>query len=73
MAYAACSLNRIKLDQPQFAASPPVNNGEVAVREGMPGLTASLELGPSLDIKLWHSPTCTDIQLRLFLPARLSR
>lgn len=52
-----------------FAASPPVNDGEVAARNGMPGLTASLELGPSLDIKLWQSPR-KDIQLRLFLPAR---
>lgn len=60
--------DRVELNL-SFAASPPVNNGEVAVREGMPGLTASLELGPSLDIKLWHSPR-KDIQLRLFLPAR---
>jgi len=52
-----------------FAASPPVNDGEVAARNGMPGLTASLELGPSLDIKLWQSPR-KDIHLRLFLPAR---
>jgi outer membrane scaffolding protein for murein synthesis (MipA/OmpV family) len=28
-----------------------------------------VEVGPSLDIKLWHSPT-KDMQLRLFLPMR---
>lgn len=52
-----------------FAASPPVNSEDVTARTGMPGLTASLEVGPSLDIGLWHSPR-KDVHLRLFLPAR---
>lgn len=52
-----------------FAASPPIESGAVAVRQGMPGLSASLEVGPSLDIKLWNSPT-KDVQLRVFLPVR---
>ena len=52
-----------------FAASPPVNSSDVTVRAGMPELDASLELGPSLDIKLWHTHR-KDIQLRLFLPMR---
>lgn len=52
-----------------FAASPPIDSNAVAVRQGMPSLNASLEVGPSLDIKLWQS-TARDTRLRLFLPLR---
>lgn len=52
-----------------FAASPPVRSNDVKVRNGMPDLSASLEVGPSLDIKLWHSAT-KDSRLRLFVPVR---
>lgn len=52
-----------------FAASPPIDSNEVAVRQGMPSLSASLEVGPSLDVELWQSAT-KDTRLRLFLPLR---
>ena len=52
-----------------LAASPPVNSRDVKVRDGMPDLNPSLELGPSIDIKLWQS-TGHDAKLRLFLPVR---
>lgn len=51
------------------AASPPANSGKVRVRKDMPDLSPSLELGPSLDIKLWESAR-DDAKLRLFLPLR---
>jgi outer membrane protein len=52
-----------------LAASPPVNSHDVKVRNGMPDLNSSLELGPSVDIKLWHS-SGQDAKLRLFVPVR---
>lgn len=52
-----------------FAASPPVNSSSVKVRQGMPDLSASVEVGPSLDIKLWESAT-NGVRLRMFLPVR---
>lgn len=52
-----------------LAASPPVNSRDVKVRDGMPDLNSSLELGPSIDVKLWHS-TGNDAKLKLFLPVR---
>jgi outer membrane scaffolding protein for murein synthesis (MipA/OmpV family) len=52
-----------------LAASPPVDSGNVTARQGMPDLKPSLELGPSLDLKLWQSPG-RDAKVRLFLPLR---
>jgi hypothetical protein len=52
-----------------LAASPPVNSRDVKVRDGMPDLNSSLELGPSIDIKLWQS-SGHDAKLKLFLPVR---
>lgn len=52
-----------------LAASPPVNSRDVKVRDGMPDLNSSLELGPSMDIKLWQSSD-HDTRLKLFLPVR---
>nr|WP_295777183.1 MipA/OmpV family protein [Rhodoferax sp.] len=52
-----------------LAASPPVNSRDVKVRDGMPDLNSSLELGPSVDIKLWQS-SGHDAKLKLFLPVR---
>ncbi len=51
------------------AASPPVNSGNIKVRKNMPDLHSSLELGPSIDIKLWQSSQ-HDAKLRIFLPLR---
>ncbi len=52
-----------------FAASPPVRSSNVKVRNGMPDLSASLELGPTLDVKLWQSAQ-NATKLRLFVPVR---
>ncbi len=52
-----------------LAASPPVNSDDVVIRKGMPDLHSSLELGPSVDIKLWQS-SGHDAKLKLFLPVR---
>lgn len=52
-----------------IAASPPVSSNNIAVRQGMPDLTPSLELGPSVDLKLWQS-NARDIKFKLFLPVR---
>lgn len=54
-----------------LAASPPVNSRDVKVRDGMPDLNSSLELGPSVDIKLWQS-SGQDAKLKLFLPVRVA-
>ena len=52
-----------------LAASPPVNSHDVKVRAGMPDLNSSIELGPSVDVKLWQS-SGHDAKLKLFLPMR---
>ncbi len=52
-----------------LAASPPVSSKDVDIREHMPDLKPSVELGPSLDIKLWQSAG-QDSRLKLLLPLR---
>lgn len=52
-----------------LAASPPVDSDNVKVRQGMPSLHSSLELGPSVDITLWQS-SGHDAKLKLFVPLR---
>ncbi len=52
-----------------IAASPPVSSDNIPVRQGMPDLNSSMELGPSVDLKLWHSPA-HDVKFKLFLPVR---
>ena len=52
-----------------LAASPPVKSGKVTARHDMPDLSSTLELGPSVDIKLWQSSESAT-RLRLFLPMR---
>ena len=52
-----------------LAASPPVSSEDVDIRRHMPDLKPSIELGPSLDIKLWQSPG-EDSRLKLLLPLR---
>ncbi len=52
-----------------LAASPPVDSDSIKVRQGMPNLKSSLELGPSVDVKLWQS-SGHDAKLKLFLPVR---
>jgi MipA family protein len=51
------------------AASPPVNSNKVKVRHDMPDLGSTMELGPSVDIKLWQSAD-NATRLRLFVPMR---
>ena len=52
-----------------LAASPPVDSANVAARQGMSDLKPSLELGPSLDFKLWQSAS-RDARVKLFVPLR---
>ncbi len=51
------------------AASPPASSSNVKVRRDMHDLRSSLELGPSVDVKLWHS-SGHDAALKLFVPVR---
>jgi MipA family protein len=52
-------------------ATTPVRSSETTARRGMPNLKPTVEIGPSLDLHLWHS---ADRQARLDLrmPARLA-
>lgn len=52
-----------------MAASPPVSSHKVKLRQDMPDLNSSVELGPSADIKLWQSAD-HDTKLKLFVPMR---
>lgn len=49
------------------AASLPVDSSENAAREGMPDLQPSVEIGPSLEIRLWRNG---EARLDLRLPLR---
>jgi outer membrane protein len=52
------------------SGSVPVNSDDNDVRQGMPDLKPTLELGPSLDLHLWQS-TAADINVDFVLPLRL--
>ena len=49
--------------------SIPVNSDDNGIRQGMPDLKPTVELGPSLDLHLWRS-TDSQLQLDLILPLR---
>ena len=51
------------------AASPPTRSGDVAVRDGMPDLRATAELGPEIDVTLWRSASRAR-SLKFRLPVR---
>jgi outer membrane scaffolding protein for murein synthesis (MipA/OmpV family) len=51
--------------------SLPVNSSDNDARRGMPDLKTSVEIGPSLDLNLWHSRT-DRTRLDLRLPVRLA-
>lgn len=51
------------------SASLPVGSGEVDARRGMPGLKATVGLGPSVEAVLWNSGDSRK-QLRFALPVR---
>ncbi len=53
-----------------LTASLPVSGDDYAPRRGMPDLKPTVEVGPSLDLRLWHSPDRRR-QLDLRLPVRL--
>lgn len=57
---------RVELEL-SLSGSVPVKSDDNPVREGMPDLDPTLELGPSLTVRLAHSPRQT---LRLRLPVR---
>ncbi|NMG76071.1 MipA/OmpV family protein [Aromatoleum diolicum] len=52
-----------------LSASPPVSSDKVDVREGMPDLEPTVEVGPSLDVRLWRSSD-ERLRLRTRLPLR---
>ncbi len=50
-------------------ASLPVDSSRNSAREGMPNLSASVEFGPSVDVRLWEAAN-HDARLELRLPLR---
>ncbi len=62
--------DRVDLDL-SLAASVPVSSTSNKARQGMPNLDASLEIGPSLEINLWRTPS-RDMKLDLRMPLRAS-
>jgi outer membrane scaffolding protein for murein synthesis (MipA/OmpV family) len=50
--------------------SIPVNSDDNDVRQGMPDLKPTLELGPSFDLHLWRS-AASDMKLDLVMPVRM--
>jgi outer membrane scaffolding protein for murein synthesis (MipA/OmpV family) len=60
--------DRIELNL-SVGASLPVNSDDNRARQGMPDLQPTVELGPSLDLKLWRTPD-RRYQLDLRLPVR---
>lgn len=52
-----------------LSASPPVSSDKVKIREGMPDLEPTVEIGPSLDVRLWRSSD-ERVRLRTRLPLR---
>ena len=61
---------RVSLNVSLGATVPAHSRGNSA-REGMPNLNALLEIGPSIDLHLWHSDAHS-MQLDLRLPARVA-
>lgn len=51
------------------AASPPASSKKIIARQGMPDLQATVELGPQVDVMLWHSDNRSR-SLKLLLPWR---
>jgi outer membrane scaffolding protein for murein synthesis (MipA/OmpV family) len=60
--------DRIELNL-SLGASLPVNSDDNRARQGMPDLQPTVELGPSLDLKLWRTPD-RRTRLDLRLPVR---
>ena len=54
-----------------LSATTPVRSGGTPAREGMPDLRPTVEVGPSLDLHLWHSAD-RHVRLDLRLPARVA-
>lgn len=52
-----------------LAASPPVSSDRVDARDGMSDLKPTVEIGPSLDLRLWRSAD-ERVRLRTRLPLR---
>ena len=51
------------------ALSPPAASEDIVARAGMPDLDASFEVGPQIDLTLWHSASQAS-QLKLLIPLR---
>ncbi len=51
------------------SAGPPVKSSDITIRAGMPDLRPTIELGPSLEIRLWRSQDSATI-ISMQLPVR---
>lgn len=61
---------RVKLDF-SIDGNVPVKNNDVAIRQGMPDLAPTFQIGPALNIKLWHSAV-KERSVTAFLPLRIA-
>jgi len=61
---------RVKLDF-SLDGNVPVDSDKVAARQGMPDLAPSFQIGPAVNIKLWHS-TELKSSVIAFLPLRVA-
>ncbi|MDR1995390.1 MipA/OmpV family protein [Azonexus sp.] len=52
-----------------FSASPPTRSKDAPIRDGMPELRSTIEVGPELDFTLWRSAN-RNRSLKLRLPVR---
>jgi outer membrane protein len=59
---------RIKFDF-SVDGNVPVKSGDATARQGMPDLVPTFQIGPALNIKLWHSPA-EEKSIIAFLPLR---
>jgi len=62
--------DRVKFDF-SLDGNVPVKSGDVEARHGMPDLVPTFQVGPALNIKLWHSAEDKG-SLILFLPVRVA-
>jgi MipA family protein len=51
------------------SAGPPVKSSDITIRAGMPDLRPTIELGPSLEVRLWRSQDSATV-ITLQLPVR---
>ena len=52
-----------------LALSPPANSSDIKVREGMPDIEATFEIGPQMDVTFWRSENRARF-VKLLMPLR---